>query len=330
MEIERLTLKELCGQITWKQLWTLMTVAAGIISGSYFLGVHFTRVRSEIELAQKEQEIQGLKTQWAYIEPQITLGRYFDLKKQVVSVNSREMPKRSVLIDQQFLARTDMPDLRYYMTSELKYKEELGDTPPGSCLRSFSNLAPIYIWRGARTYKVKIADRRTTLTLFPHIGVQKVFKTTLEKKMQELFRCYRTAKESELKLDNNLAMRLEAFAANLDRVDIAGLLYALAQFNGYLATVLNPDFNWKSNVVQKEEGFVYGNSLNALKNVQILADGKQLATDVIYLRNQTILVETTQSIYSITINVPSPTITVDVGFAEVANRWLSDLRLLYD
>ncbi|HBA41264.1 MAG TPA: hypothetical protein DCZ05_16560 [Deltaproteobacteria bacterium] len=148
--------------------------------------------------------------------------------------------------------------------------------------------------------------------------------------MQELFRCYRTAKESELKLDNNLAMRLEAFAANLDRVDIAGLLYALTQFQGYLATVLNPDFNWKSNVVQKEEGFVYGNSLNALKNVQILADGKQLATDVIYLRNQTILVETTQSIYSITINVPSPTITVDVGFAEVANRWLSDLRLLYD
>ena len=108
------------------------------------------------------------------------------------------------------------------------------------------------------------------------------------------------------------------------------MLFRSTQFQGYLATVLNPDFNWKSNVVQKEEGFVYGNSLNALKNVQILADGKQLATDVIYLRNQTILVETTQSIYSITINVPSPTITVDVGFAEVANRWLSDLRLLYD
>lgn len=133
MDLGRLTLRELLGQLRWTQLWTLATVAVSLVSGAFFLGAYITGLRSEIELAQKEQEIQYVKTQWAYIEPQISLGRYFDLKKHVISVNSTDIPKRAVLLDQQFLAPTNINGLTYYKTSETEFRKETENTSFGSC-----------------------------------------------------------------------------------------------------------------------------------------------------------------------------------------------------
>jgi hypothetical protein len=327
MGIEQLSIREIIARLTAKQVWGLVIVIGTLISVPYTVGHYFAALRADVQIAQKDLEIQKLTQQWAYLEPQVALTRYFDLKKQVISVNDRHIPSRSVLIDNQFLARTDLPGLIYRKMTEPEWMKWSGMSPTALCQGKLPDLGPIHVWTGTPSYTLK-RSREVVAKHSPEITVQKVMKAKLEDKLLALVKCLsQTAKETEPKSNKELSERLEKFASNIRRIDLVGLIYALIEFNGYVTAALNSDFDWTANVVEKQEGFLYGTVLNAQRNVEISVDGKALPAEVLYKRVQTVVVEVPYSIYLITISVPSITPTVDLAFSGISNQWLTDLRL---
>jgi len=330
MDIEKLTVRGLLARLTWKQLGVLLSLLGTLMSGSYYLGSKLEALRYEIKLQEKAQLLQFHKTQWSNIEPHLSLGKYFDLRKNVVSIHTTDIPKQSVPIDQQFLAPLDIPGLRYYKTTLRDYIKQTTGEDVSICAAKMSDLAPVHIWKGSEDYK--ITHPRLNYTLAPHALVQKLSKARLQNKLVALLQCYLTDPNSEIKvrLDKSVEARLRQVVSDLDRLDLVSLTYAIRQFSLLLMTAVEPDFNWQSSLVQKEEGVFYAGNLFTYSNVKVFAVDRDLQAPLFYVRDQTILVDVPHSIYIIAIIVPSAKVTLDVDFAELSNRWLSGLRLFRD
>jgi hypothetical protein len=329
MKLDRITIGELVTRLPATKFWGLLSAIVVVIGGAFGIGYYFATQRAEVEIARRDFEIQKIKEQWATLEPQLSLKRYFDLKKQVISINEGDIPTRSALIDREFLARTNLPGLTYSKMSESELSKQIG-APIQFCQGKAIDLGPIHVWKGSPLYSIKL-DREKFLNNPPTITVRKIPKARLEKRFLELLKCYQTSKDAEFKISKELGEPLEKFAtANLRRVDLVGLLYAFDEFTGYFRAAFDADYNWKSNIVEKQEGFLYGTVLNTRKNVDIFIDGKPVADKELYTRVQTILVEVMNYIYEIAIFSPSLNPTVDVAFTSTTNQWLTDLRLFTD
>jgi len=284
MNVEKLTIRQLITRSTPKAFTGAISTIIAAFVAVFGAGYYFAGQLAEIEIKRKDLEIQSFKDKWATIEPQIALERYFDFRKQVISIYNKNIPSQSVLIDGQFLARKDLPGLTYQKMTAIEWQKQIGKTMLSACESKVSDLGPIHIWRGSTIFQVK-KPHGFKQDFVGQIAIQKTLKTRLESRMVEFIKCFQT-KESELQIGKEVGEQLENFAKNLRRVDLVGFLHAQNELSGYLVAALDPNYEWKSYVVEKQEGYLYSIVVKGQNNIEMLIDNTPTDANKIYERIQ--------------------------------------------
>jgi hypothetical protein len=312
VNIEKLTLKQLVSRLTPNQLKAVISTALGTLIGAFLLGVYLAGIRSEGQINEKERLLQNLRAQWASLEPRLQMEKFFDIEKNIISVDSRDIPPESELINKEFISSKNIPGLTYSQLT-LNELQSLFRTHPAPCDKVMNDLAPIHLWSAVTpVYGFSHSVRQ----LSPTIWVQKISRARLETKLVELFDCWRTNEKS---------------AKRIDRLDIIGVYYHLNQFKTLMDTLFNPAFEWTSNQVQKNRQTLVGSNLFTLKNVEVTSNNSTpVEMPEFYLREQVIIVQVPRHIYHISMVSPSVQIMRDVKFDELTNQWLAVSRLFYD
>lgn len=330
MGLEKLTIKQLSYQLTPSQLIGVLSTLVSLLVGAFFLGSYLAGVRYENQVNEKEKLIQRYSSQWAAIEPHLRMEKFFDISDHIISVDSREAPPNSVLVNKEFLASITIPGLTYSQTTVGDYRGLLvTEGMSTACWSIMNDLAPVHLWKGSQVYALK--NNRVYKHLFSHIMVQRISKIRLQNKLLELFQCWHENEKSNFRIGEEGAKRLSEVTNSLDQLDIVGLFYTLLQFQNFIQTAFDPDFGWPNTRVQKNKQTLVASNFLTYKNVKVIGDyGNDLTYPEMYIRDQIIMVEVPRYIYFVNIIAPSVQITRDAKFDDLTNQWLAGVRFFYD
>ncbi|MGB7947424.1 MAG: hypothetical protein WCH75_07070 [Candidatus Binatia bacterium] len=122
MGLDKLTIKQLSNLLTPRQLIGVLSTLVSLLVGTFSLGSYLAGVRYENQVNEKEKLIQRYSSQWPAIEPHLRMEKFFDISDHVVSVDSREAPPNSILVNKEFLASITIPGLTYAQTTIADYR----------------------------------------------------------------------------------------------------------------------------------------------------------------------------------------------------------------
>lgn len=352
MDPKKISIKELIFSLRLRELGFVFAFLIGIITITYKVTVFYKKGAFETKLFEKDQELEYYKSKWNQIRP--CINKDFDLRNNVISIHSNNIPKNSQLINNEFVVQKEIKGLEYYVTSIDNYKKELSDISMSKLKHYFFDLSPIHIWKAKSTYT--ISDGKEIKKFSPYFILQKIPFSRLENKLIEYVDRFleekigpSSNKKSMAKIQDKTSVSNEKqsqnsnfaelkdkikqefieFIKKIERRDVVEIFYHWVQSRNLLNSIFDFNYDFESILVEKEKDFLHVQNLHIYNNYKFIEDDAEIIHPEFYVREQIILVPVGYYLYfiSISISIPSFQITRDRYYENLKNQWITSLRL---
>jgi hypothetical protein len=296
------------------------TIVAGVLQFLCGERVNLVNRKYELELNKRDLQI-------ASIRRGLEDKEYLDIRTFIHPASQKltvKLPKTSKYFEHDgFYASGDQSHWSYEKTTEAGLFLVLEGRPPEAPIARLMGTYPLHLWRS-----------KSELSVEGHPKFEKLFPfITLERIPTEVYRSLvgigASLATSGMPLSEQQERGFQDFIGQLDKTfrgDVAGTMLAMHLSAGFLQAVESPQTKVELVEVQKVGNVVYLQWLTTLKDVVVAGDKHS----EYFLREEYVIVSTPESLYLISVSIPSTDPTARDPAYRWVDEWFADLAIFVE